>query len=192
MKTILYLARHGETQWNKIQRFQGQLDSELTVLGKQQSVFIANNLQDKQVSGIFCSPLGRALNTAKLCQKSLNIGVVTDIRLTERNLGPWQGQLLEKISLEPYFDEILHHYTDRSPPNGESAISCGERVYHGVKNIAIKFPDKSLLIIAHGEALRCFLSKLGQQLKGNAYQLFNNASIITLVYCHNSETFEIA
>ena len=49
MKTNLYLARHGETQWNKEQRFQGQLDSELTDVGKQQSAKIAHQLANNNI-----------------------------------------------------------------------------------------------------------------------------------------------
>ena len=50
MKTLLYLARHGQTQWNKVQRFQGQLDSALTPAGEQQSAALAEQLMNKDIA----------------------------------------------------------------------------------------------------------------------------------------------
>ena len=73
MPTKIYLARHGETLWNKTQRLQGQLDSELTSLGKIQSLDVANKLVTKNIDLIISSPLGRALESAYICQEKLKV-----------------------------------------------------------------------------------------------------------------------
>ncbi|MCI2284085.1 histidine phosphatase family protein [Colwellia sp. MSW7] len=70
MKTRLYLARHGETLWNRTRRLQGQLDSELTDLGNLQSAQIADELVTKNIQLIISSPLGRAVKSATICQKN--------------------------------------------------------------------------------------------------------------------------
>ncbi|MCI2286112.1 histidine phosphatase family protein [Colwellia sp. MSW7] len=70
MTVNLYLARHGQTQWNKIQRYQGRLDSDLTSLGKQQSEKIALQLTHKNIDLIVSSPLGRAAAGAQICRNN--------------------------------------------------------------------------------------------------------------------------
>ena len=69
MKTTLYLARHGETQWNKIQRFQGQLDSELTYIGQQQSDQLAQSLITSSIHLIVSSGLGKRKLLRKFANK---------------------------------------------------------------------------------------------------------------------------
>ena len=182
--TTLYLARHGETQWNKVKRFQGQFDSELTPLGKQQSSELAQNVKHQPLDFIVTSTLGRAIATSEICQQLINIPSHTNAGLDERNLGQWQGQYISDLKSEAIYNEVLHELTNTAPKDGESAISCGQRIYKAVEDIAQQFPSKHILIICHGEALRCFLSYLGQTLTGNAYDLFSNGSICELTYQH--------
>ena len=98
MKTTLYLARHGQTQWNKVQRFQGQLDSELTAIGKQQSENVASQLISKKIDLIVSSSLGRAIASAAICQQQLNAPVMSLDSLVERDLGHWQGKHVNDIN----------------------------------------------------------------------------------------------
>ncbi|MBU2891857.1 histidine phosphatase family protein [Colwellia sp. D2M02] len=187
MQTVFYLARHGETKWNKGHRFQGQLDSELTELGKKQSSNLAEQIKAYNIDAIISSPLGRAVATANLCQQLLQLEVSIEKRLMERDLGAWQGQYLSDIAHQAHFEEILHGFTCRVPLGGESAVACGDRIYQGLCTIAVARMNTQLLVIFHGEALRCLLSTLGQRLNGNAYELFKNASVIKLVYCHQQQ-----
>jgi broad specificity phosphatase PhoE len=189
MKTNLYLARHGQTQWNKVQRYQGQLDSELTLLGREQSKKLAQNIVNKRIDFIVSSPLGRAVNTAISCQKILNIPIINLNDITERNLGLWQGSHINDIKTEENFDEIFHQFTALKPIGGESAIDCGTRIYNALQILARNYINKNLLVIFHGEALRCFLAKLGQQSTQNAYELFDNGSIFHLTYNHDDKNF---
>lgn len=191
MQTTLYLARHGETLWNKEQRFQGQLDSELTELGIQQSQLLANILSDKAIDLVISSPLGRAVATAKICQQQLNISSTVDVGLNERNLGQWQGKDVKTLMVEVIYTEVLQQFSDVAPLDGESAKACGQRIYQALENIAKQFPEQNILIIFHGEALRCFLSSLGQQYTDNAYQLFANGSVYQLSYQHHNARFTL-
>lgn len=184
MKTILYLARHGETQWNEVKRFQGQLDSQLTTLGEQQSAQLAESVKHHSLDFIVTSTLERAIATAKICQQLIDIPTHSNAGLDERNLGQWQGLYINDLKSETIYNEVLHELTDTAPTNGESAINCGKRIYKYVEEIATNAPNKHILIICHGEALRCFLSYLGQTLTGNAYDLFSNGSVCELIYQH--------
>jgi broad specificity phosphatase PhoE len=190
MTTNLYLARHGETQWNEVQRYQGQLDSKLTQLGEEQSKNLALYAVNQRIDLIVSSPLGRAINTAITCQKTINKPIVNLGGITERNLGLWQGQYANDIKNEEHYDEILHQFTALKPTHGESAIDCGTRIFNTLKTLAKNHKDKNLLVIFHGEALRCFLAKIGQQSTRNAYDLFTNGCTLHLIYNHNAQHFE--
>lgn len=191
MPVNLYLARHGQTQWNKVQRYQGRLDSDLTPLGKQQSVDIAKKLNHKHIDLIISSPLGRAVAGAKICQQQLAVPIIYDDGLLERDLGDWQGQHIADIKHDDNYDEILHQFTQLSPACGESALNCGERVYKTLKRLAERYENSRLLVIFHGEALRCLLAKLGSISTGNAYQLFDNGCLLQLTYTAHDNSFQL-
>mgnify|MGYP000253525885 CR=1 FL=1 len=190
MYTTLYLARHGETLWNKAQRFQGQLDSKLTELGEQQSLQLGVSLSDTGIDYIISSPLGRAVATANICQQQLNVKATIAVNLSERNLGIWQGESVATLTRETIYNEVLQQFTDIAPAGGESAQACGKRIYQALETIAYQTPNKNVLVIFHGEALRCFLLSLGQKHTDNAYQLFGNGSIFKLRYQHKTAEFQ--
>jgi broad specificity phosphatase PhoE len=191
MKKNLYLARHGQTDWNKVHRFQGLLDSELTEKGQQQSAAVALQLADKQIDLIVSSSLGRSITSANICQQPLNAPVISLAGLNERNLGHWQGKYVDDIKEDKDYNEILHQYTEREPLGGESALSCGERIYQTLMSLAQNYQDKNILVIFHGEALRCLLAKLGESSTDNAYQLFDNGCLLKLIYHHSNNNFQL-
>lgn len=95
---MLYLLRHGETEWNRVGRRQGRGDSPLTALGRRQSAACAELLRreipDVSQVEMFTSPLGRARTTAEIVRAI--IGLVPDHvtvldRLAEQDMGEWQG-----------------------------------------------------------------------------------------------------
>ncbi|OUR79303.1 hypothetical protein A9Q75_12425 [Colwellia psychrerythraea] len=192
MKTTLYLARHGQTKWNKAQRFQGKLDSSLTQIGQQQSEQLALRLANQQIDLIVSSTLGRAVDSALICQRILNTPIARLDGLTERDLGSWQGQYIAAIKSHENYHEILHQFTEITPPSGESAISCGARIYQALKGLANSHFNKNILVIFHGEALRCFLAKLGHNSSNNAYELFDNGCLLPLTYRHDDDSFQLA
>jgi len=191
MKTTLYLARHGETQWNILQRLQGQLDSPLTELGKSQSANIARAVIDNKIAWVFSSNLGRAIKSAEICNTLLNSSIQIDTGLTERNLGELQGKKNSDLSQTVNYLELLHQYTNLTPLGGESAVACGKRIHNTLEKIAIEHKNTNILVIFHGEALRCFYGYIGINSTMNAYDLFANGCITTLNYDHISATFEL-
>ncbi|SDI74973.1 probable phosphoglycerate mutase [Actinokineospora alba] len=73
---MIFLARHGETRWNRLGRKQGQLDSPLTESGLAQARNLAAAVGRLRVDGVFSSPLGRAATTAALCGVAFGMPVV--------------------------------------------------------------------------------------------------------------------
>ena len=191
MTVNFYLARHGQTKWNIEQRYQGQLDSELTPLGQKQSADIATQLINKNIDVIAYSPLGRSAATALICQQKLVTALRCETGLIERNLGQWQGQYNQQVKSDDNYHELLHQYTELSPEGGESAVACGERIYQTLTSLAKANENSNILVVFHGEALRCFLEKLGVKSTGNAYQLFDNGCVVELSYQLSSNCFTL-
>tara|TARA_R110001583_G_scaffold46761_6_gene146532 strand:- start:3499 stop:4083 length:585 start_codon:yes stop_codon:yes gene_type:complete len=191
MNTRIYLARHGETLWNKTQRLQGQLDSELTPLGKTQSLEIATKLATKNINLIISSTLGRALQSAFICQQKLKIEHQISAGLMERNLGNWQGEEVKQLQVLPEYGEILNQVTSLQIKNSESALACGQRILNTLKQLANEHLGQNLLIIFHGEALRCLLFLLGKKGTNNAFNLYKNGCVVTIEFQPKEPYFTI-
>ncbi len=105
MSMILYLLRHGETEFNVAGRLQGQQDSPLTARGRDQArahgALLKTLIVDPAAWRVVASPLGRALDTARLACAELGLAeatIETDPRLKEIAYGEWEGQTYGQIA----------------------------------------------------------------------------------------------
>ncbi|MBM3132085.1 MAG: histidine phosphatase family protein, partial [Chloroflexi bacterium] len=87
----LILVRHGQTDWNREYRVQGQADPPLNESGKAQAEAIARALKDEPVEAIYSSPLSRAFETARAIDESHHIGIARIDALKELNVGDLDG-----------------------------------------------------------------------------------------------------
>jgi broad specificity phosphatase PhoE len=196
MKTHFLLARHGQTQWNLLKKLQGRLDSEITQIGYKQAEQLADSLALKSavnsVDLIVTSILTRASTTADICQQKLQCPMQTNEGLIERHFGDWQSQLFDDLSDEPYFSEVFFQVTEHAPPNGESGIDCANRFKQTLVEIAAQNPQKTILIVTHGDAIRCFSTQLKQVAFCDAYSQYGNGSVIEVAFDHQLGQFEAA
>jgi len=94
---LIYLVRHGQTEFNHAQRLQGQCDSDLTELGQEQAQRMGSHLKplidDHERWVIIASPLGRTVRTAEIIRKTigLNCEITIDPRIQELHCGAWEG-----------------------------------------------------------------------------------------------------
>lgn len=99
----LYIIRHGETDWNKQKRLQGQSDTMLNEYGIELAEITAKALKDVQFDYIFSSPLKRAYKTAEIIRGERNVPIVTDDRLKEIGFGINEGVRSELITKDFHF-----------------------------------------------------------------------------------------
>ena len=92
---IVYLMRHGETDWNKARRLQGQSDIALNENGIDLARKTAAGLKGVTFDRVFSSPLKRALMTAQIIAAESGCAVETDDRLKEINFGPSEGECFD-------------------------------------------------------------------------------------------------
>ncbi|MEE8042418.1 MAG: histidine phosphatase family protein [Pseudomonadales bacterium] len=147
----LFLIRHGETEWNRENRMQGWLDSELTGRGRAQARTSAKVLAEFDIHRLFSSPLGRARKTAEVIGKHAELQVEVDKRLAERHMGDLAGLTLEEIQVrfpEEWEERISNRFNYR-PPGGESLTDMATRVAPFLEALGA-LEGHSIAIVSHG------------------------------------------
>lgn len=157
---MIYLIRHGETAWNAAGRFQGQLDSPLTLRGIDQvrgnAATLRREIEDLDAFSLVCSPLGRAWQSAVIVADVLGIArdsMAFDARLKEQSYGRFQGLTLAEIdAAQPgAWDRREADKWNWQPPGGESYARLDARVGDW---LAEQPSDSKLIVVCHGVVSR--------------------------------------
>jgi broad specificity phosphatase PhoE len=160
---ILYLVRHGETEWNRIGRWQGSTDIPLSDVGRAQARLLADRMRDRRIARVHASQLSRALETAQIIAAHLGAPAPTaDPRLCERGYGAFEG--LTRQECAERFPSVWEQYlVDRQavPPGAEPQAAVIERITAAMTEIAAEVEDQSepaaSLVISHGGVIRSFI-----------------------------------
>lgn len=162
MKT-LYIVRHGETEWNKIGKYQGITDVPLNENGIAQAKACGNALKDVHFDRILSSDLSRALVTAETIRGSRQLEITTDERLREINFGDWEKLLFSEIEERwpGLIDQMYRRPDIVKVPNGESFQEVQDRAWSAVSDFLNENnEDETILITCHGGTIRTILCKL--------------------------------
>ncbi|KAA3616128.1 MAG: histidine phosphatase family protein [Calditrichaeota bacterium] len=152
IKTQLIVVRHGQTEWNAVDRFQGHLDTNLSDLGEKQAKALASRIKDFQVEAIYSSDLKRAHSTAKPIAEKLELSITTDERLRERHMGIFQGLTFAEIAQKfpSDYKKFMTWDPDYIIPQGESARQKHDRTMACFNEIADDNLGKEILVVSHG------------------------------------------
>jgi broad specificity phosphatase PhoE len=159
---MLYLIRHGETEWNTVGKIQGNSDTRLNEKGEQEARFLARFLWNLPITRIISSDLARALKTAQIIANH-SIPIATDPRLRERTFGKYEGlarpeilaQLKEKYAVdEEQFDPVFD-WPDREEV--ESLESVLRRAQSVLAEIAQEANQHHLGLVTHGNVVHVLL-----------------------------------
>ena len=162
MKT-LYIVRHGETEWNKIGRYQGITNVPLNENGIAQAKACGNALKDVHFDRILSSDLSRALVTAETIRGNRQLEIKTDERLREINFGDWEKLLFTEIEERwpGLIDQMYRRPDIVKVPNGESFQEVQDRAWSAVSDFLNENnEDETILITCHGGTIRTILWKL--------------------------------
>src|SRR5207249_3229147 len=91
ISTRFILIRHGETDWNKEDRFRGRSDVSLNRNGQRQAQAMAAHLADEKIAAVYASPLPRALETAAPLAAEHHLQVESSADLLDIDYGSWEG-----------------------------------------------------------------------------------------------------
>lgn len=158
----IYLFRHGQTTYNRDQRFTGSQDPSLTLLGKKQARLIAKKLKNKKFQVAFQTSLKRSQQTLAIIMKDHKEckEIKEDNRMIERNYGSLNGTTheayIQKYGKEAY--KIIHRDFTARPPQGESFADVEKRVKSFIIDVTklVKKNKVNVAISAHGNSIRLF------------------------------------
>lgn len=157
------LWRHGQTDWNINNRFQGHSDIPLNEVGKYQAEHAARLLADMQPTKIISSDLQRARVTAQALSDltKLPVGIDTDLR--ETNGGKWEGKTGKENRAEDWANFVRWIDGDDNPAGetGERRTAVAIRAVGAIERALAGGGDQQVLIVAtHGGTARCVLGHL--------------------------------
>ncbi|WP_431476848.1 histidine phosphatase family protein [Massilia eburnea] len=188
--TKILLIRHGETAWNAVRRLQGHTDIPLNEEGERQAVALARALAAEPLDAIISSDLGRALQTAQAAAAHHpHLPLHTDPGLRERGYGAFEGLLYTEIA-ERYpieFAEWQARDVDAVMPAGDRVAESFRQFYQrcqdGIARWSERYPQQSILIVAHGGVLECaYRAARGLSIDGPRDFQVKNASINRFVF----------
>jgi 2,3-bisphosphoglycerate-dependent phosphoglycerate mutase len=152
--TELLLVRHGETDWNREHRFQGQADPPLNDAGREQARELADRLSGEDIAAIYTSDLLRARETAEILAAALNADVVALRELREIDVGSWQGLTWPEIEERLPDGAARWHQDGHGWDSGETYEQLGARIVAALGEIASNHPRQRVLVVAHGGTVR--------------------------------------
>ena len=179
----VYLIRHGQTDFNVEHKIAGQIETDLTELGRQQALDCALNLKNQNIKfdAILCSTLKRAKDTAAIIASQIPAPVIYDADLVEFSNGIYEGtkvEDLQKMRFDPPYQsagfsfengmDLYNAYSSFDPkydmlsyPKGETKQQARERFMHAIESYLKANPDvQNLAVVAHGAVIRFMLLKI--------------------------------
>lgn len=162
--TLVYLVRHGATQWNESGRWAGRSDMPLSDLGRLQAERLAERLaaDPGAFARAFTSGLMRADETARIVAARLGVPVEVDARLLEMAYGEWEGKTPEEIRRTPEGAALLARWVARpatiAAPGGEAPLDVLDRALEWIRETGARFPGGRLLAAGHRSTNRILIA----------------------------------
>ena len=146
---ILYVARHGQTQWNSENKVCGRTDLPLTEVGFAQAEMLAEKAAGGKLDMIISSPMLRARQTAQPAAERFGLEILVDERLIEQDYGIYEGA----DRSDPGFLGNKRQFAVRYP-GGESMMDVAARVYSLLEELKVRYSGKNILLVCHGGVCR--------------------------------------
>jgi len=185
----IYLIRHGETDWNVKRIVQGHSDNPLNETGELQAKELAKRLKHIHFDAIFSSDLLRARRTAEIIAQEKKLAVQTTKLLRERSFGKFEGKPATMLltwrkairngikALTDEEKEILI----KEDPQIESDESLISRFLTFLREVAVGYSGKNVLLVFHGGLMRVFLIRIGffkSEEDSELYTISNTAGVV--------------
>lgn len=160
-RSRLIFARHGQTEYNRTGRLQGQVDIPLNETGERQARQLAASIAANPPDVIVSSPLLRALHTAETIGTACGLEVTTDAAFLERGFGHWEG--LRGAEIQERWPEEYADWRAHRTVHGldvEDRPEVGERVATAARDLLRRYSGGTVLIVGHGAAITLGITTL--------------------------------
>lgn len=163
----ILLIRHGQTEWNRVERFRGRVDLDLNEQGKKQATLLANKINNDgyNIKYIITSPLKRAQQTANILAEYNHFSVRVEEGLIDINYGDWQGLSPEEANER--FPELYSLWLNEPQtlrfPHGEGLNDVCQRATQVIKQLINESNNTTLVMVSHKvvcKVLMCYFMGL--------------------------------
>ncbi len=150
--TLVLLVRHGQTEWNRVERSRGRADVPLNETGLAQAGATGWRVAKAwQPVAVYSSPLGRAVKTAEAIAKHFDLRVQIHPGLADIDYGDWQGLSPDEARQRwpEQIDKWYNHPEQARIPNGESLADIRHRAMQTIHELTGKHPDDTIVLVGH-------------------------------------------
>ncbi len=150
--TTIILTRHGQTEWNKVERFRGQADIPLDEAGLEQAVATGKRIANEwHPAAVYASPLARTVRTAQDIARRLDLQVQTEPGLIDINYGEWTGLTPEEVRQR--WPELIaawyQHPETVHIPGGETLEQLRQRGMQTINQLIAHHPQETIAVVGH-------------------------------------------
>jgi broad specificity phosphatase PhoE len=158
--TRIILVRHGETEWNRVERFRGQIDIELNDTGHRQAEAVASRLCKRKIDALYSSPLKRAVQTAEPIADACGLEVQALEGLNDIDYGLWAG--LSPDDVASTYGALYQAWLDTPHlvefPDGESLDHVRSRAWEALKQVCLPYEGQTMVLVSHVVVNRVLIS----------------------------------
>ncbi|EXJ15161.1 histidine phosphatase family protein [Imhoffiella purpurea] len=184
MPTRIYLVRHGATELTAEDRFAGSTDVPLSDEGRRQAAALAERLKCDRLDGIYASPMGRTIETARIVGAPHDCQVRVEPDLREIAYGHWEERTREEIERDfrEEYDAWEEDPLTIAPAGGESGIQVLARALPVMRRIVQNHRHQSVLVVSHKGTNRLLISSLlGFDARGYRDRLDQSPAALTIL-----------
>ena len=179
-RLLLYLLRHGETDWNVEQRIQGVSDTTLNDVGVAQAEALACALRGRPISRVYSSPLNRARRTAEIIAHAVGVPLLDEAGIAELDQGELEGMTFRQLPrTHPDFMALWQtRPAEARMPGGENLAELQERAWAAVERFLAAHENEVIAAVSHNLTIITILCRiLGLGLNGFRRLRQHNASL---------------
>jgi broad specificity phosphatase PhoE len=163
MPTMIILVRHGQTEWNRVERFRGRYDIPLNTTGLKQAQLTARYISKRwSPVAIYCSPLKRAMQTAEVIAEEFHLSALLTDGLIDIDYGLWQGLTPEEV--ERQWPELLSSWYETPDaveiPEGETLKQVDDRAMGAIGDLVERHCNQQIVLVSHTVVNRLILLKI--------------------------------
>lgn len=156
--SIVVLARHGETDWNRSGQIMGDQPVPLNARGEMQARDLADALAGLSFAALYTSPVHRAVQTAQRLASSLQTEPRMAAGLREIGVGEWASRYWKDLADEPVKREFYSRPHEARPPGGETLLEVQRRAVSVIEEARSNIAMGRLLFVSHADVIRTVLA----------------------------------
>lgn len=150
---ILYVVRHGQTDFNIQQRYAGSTDVELNTYGKKQAEELSESIANMKFDVIITSSLKRARQTADIIGRAFpEAPIIIMSEFNERNIGVFEGLTRDEVKTKfpQMYNRNCTRQLDDAPDKGETIRQFDERIAKALETLIRQYKSQKVLLVSHG------------------------------------------